>query len=116
MVTTKGETKKRAKPGAKGTGNYYRIVVRRKSQFSDFRTQDLGEPGGLERVAGHRRGGSWGTQAWLISKDDAHVSGNTLVGDTPEAKNLIEKLGSKPVHEEGDIFLAHDRRNVPEAK
>lgn len=106
--------KGRARPGSKGTGDYYRVIVRPQSQFVSFRVQDVGEPGGLERVAGHRSSGSWATQAWLISKDKAHKSGNTLVADDDDAKELLEMLSSKPVHKEGDIFTAHDRRNVPE--
>src|SRR6056297_1307621 len=63
------EGQKRAKPGEKSGGDYFRVVVRDKSQFTSFRNQDVGEPGGVQRVAGHRKSGSWSTQAWLISKD-----------------------------------------------
>lgn len=108
------EGRKRAKPGSTGEGDYYRIVVRPKEQFTSFRNQDVGEPGGLERISGRRSSGSWATQAWLISKEDAHLEGNTLVADSEAAKNLLKTLGSVPVHEKGDIFTAKDRRNVPE--
>jgi len=104
----------RAKPGSTGEGKYYRIVVRPKEQFVTFRNQDVGEPGGLQRVAGKRSSGSWGTQAWLISKEDAHLWGDTLVPDTQDAKDLLKSLSSEPKHEKGDIFTAKDRRNVPE--
>jgi hypothetical protein len=104
----------RAKPGAGGSGEYYRIVVRPRSEFVSFRTQDVGEPGGLLRVAGRRSSGSWATQAWLVDKRMAHVEGDYLVADAPEAKDLLMKLRSVPVHEKGDIFSARDRRNVPE--
>lgn len=104
----------RAKPGSTGKGAYYRIDVRPKVNFTSFRTQDVGEPGGLERVAGHRSSGSWATQAWLISKELAHREGNTLVADSTDAQNLLKSLGSKPVHITGDLFTAKDRRNVPE--
>lgn len=108
------EGRSRAKPGTGGEGDYYRIVVRPKYQFTSFRTQDVGEPGGLQRIAGHRRSGSWSTQAWLVSKDYAHVKGDELIPDKKDAKELFEKLGSKPEHEKGDIFSAKPRRNVPE--
>jgi hypothetical protein len=65
------EGKKRAKPGTKGEGDYFRIVVRTKDEFATFRTQDVGEKGHILRLAGKRSRGSWDTQAWLISKDDA---------------------------------------------
>lgn len=111
MTTTK---KKRARPGSTGAGAYYHIEVRPKSQFSSFRVQDVGDPGGLERIAGHRRSGSWATQAWLIEKDKAHIVDGKLVADDEDAKRLLASLGSTPVHVKGDIFKAKDRRNVPE--
>jgi signal transduction histidine kinase len=42
----------RKKPGTTGKGHFYRIMVRPKSEFVTFRVQDVGEKGGLERVAG----------------------------------------------------------------
>jgi len=108
------EGRRRAKPGTKGGGSYYHIVVRPKEQFVTFRNQDVGDPGGLQRLSGKRSSGSWSTQAWLVSKDFAHVEGDTLVADHDDAKELFEKLGSTPKHEKGDVFTAKDRRNVPE--
>lgn len=108
------EGRKRAKPGTKGEGDYYRITVRDKNQFTSFRTQDVGDPGGLQRVAGHRSSGSWSTQAWLVSKDYAHIDGDQLVPDHKDAEDLFDKLGSQPKHEKGDVFSAKSRRNVPE--
>src|SRR5437762_322553 len=72
------EGRSRAKPGTKGSGDYYRIVVRDKSQFTTFRNQDVGEKGGIQRLAGKRSSGSWDTQTWLISKDMAHIEGDEL--------------------------------------
>lgn len=108
------EGRRRAKPGTTGEGDYYRIVVRPKDQFTSFRNQDVGEPGGLQRLAGRRSSGPWDTHAWLIHKDHAHIEGETLVADSDDAKDLLEKLGSTPKHEKGDIFTAKDRPNVPE--
>jgi len=108
------EGRGRMKPGTKGTGAYFRIVVRPKEQFSSFRFQDVGKPGGLQRLAGRRTSGSWDTQAWLVSKEFAHMEGEKLVPDHPDAKDLLKQLGSEPVHEKGDVFTAKDRRNVPE--
>ncbi|MDB5313852.1 MAG: hypothetical protein JWO38_8054 [Gemmataceae bacterium] len=108
------EGRRRKKPGAKGEGEFYRIQVRPKEEFVTFRTQDVGGPGHIERLAGKRQSGSWDTQAWLVSKQDAHVEGDKLVPDTPDARSLFAKLGSEPVHVKGDIFRAKDRPNVPE--
>ena len=110
------EGRKRAKPGTKGEGEYFRIVVRSKDQFTTFRYQDVGEKGHILRLAGKRSSGSWDTQTWLISKDDAHVEGDTLVGDTDDSRKLIETLGSKPTLVKGDVFEAKDTPNVPESK
>lgn len=106
--------KTRREPGSGGEGDYYHVEVRPGEDFVTFRTQDVGDPGHVQRVAGKRQSGSWATVKWLIGKEDAHVSGDTLVGDTTDAKDVIKKLGSKPVHKEGDIFEASPRRNVPE--
>ncbi len=108
------EGRKRAKPGTQGGGEYYRVVVRPKEKFVTFRNQDVGKPGGLQRLSGKRSSGSWSTQAWLIHKDMAHIDGDILVADSKDAKDLLSKLGSQPAHEKGDIFTAKDRRNVPE--
>jgi len=110
------EGKKRAKPGTKGEGDYFRIVVRSKDEFATFRYQDVGEKGHILRLVGKRSSGSWDTQVWLISKDDAHIESDTLVADTDDARRLIETLGSKPTLVEGDVFKAKDRPNVPESK
>ena len=97
------EGKNRARPGTTGEGEYYRIIVRPKGEFTTFRNQDVGKPGG-----------SWATHAWLISKEDAHMEGDELVPDSDDARELLATLGSKPVHKKGDLFTAKDRRNVPE--
>ena len=110
------EGRKRAKPGTKGEGDYFRIVVRSKEEFTTFRYQDVGEKGHILRLAGKRSSGSWDTQVWLISKSDGHLEGETLVADTEDARKLIESLGSKPIHIKGDVFEAKDRPNVPESK
>src|SRR5262245_18857729 len=108
------EGRRRARPGTSGEGEYYRITVRPKGEFVTFRTQDVGEPGHLQRVAGKRQSGSWDTQTWLISKEDAHVEGGKLIPDTAAAREVLEDLGSEPVHVKGDVFQARPRRNVPE--
>jgi hypothetical protein len=108
------EGRKRAKPGTTGEGEYFRIVLRPKDEFTTFRTQDVGEKGHILRLAGKRSSGSWATEAWLIHKGDAHVEGDTLLGDTDDARKVIAALGSVPKHVQGDIFEAKDRPNVPE--
>ncbi len=68
----------------------------------------------MRRVAGKRESGSWDTQAWLISKDAAHISHGKLVPDTEGVRGVLDKLGSEPRHVEADIFEAKPRPNVPE--
>lgn len=110
------EGRMRAKPGTKGEGDYFRIVVRPKEEFTTFRYHDVGEKGHLQRLAGKRSSGSWDTQSWLISKNDAHLDGDTLVADSEDARKLLSTLGSKPRRIKGDVFEAKDRPNVPERK
>jgi len=109
------EGRARKKPGAGGEGNYYHVEVRRSEDFATFRTQDVGEPGHIQRVAGKRGSGSWDTVKWLISKDDAHLEQETLVADSSEAEKVLAELGSPPVHLKGDIFEARPRPNVAES-
>ncbi len=105
---------KRAKPGSTGKGEYYHVEVRPKDEFVSFRTHDVGEKGGIQRVGGRRSSGSWDDQKWLISKEHAHVENGKLVPDTEDAREVLEALGSKPVHVSGDRFKAKPRPNVPE--
>ena len=109
----KPEGRARAKPGTKGEGKYYRIVVRPKEEFVTFRYHDVGRPGHIQRLAGRRASGSWDDEAWLISKEDAHLSSGKLIADTSKARDLLKVVG--PVrHLRGDIFRGHPRKNVPE--
>jgi hypothetical protein len=105
---------KRAKPGSRGSGKFFHIEVRPSTQFVAFRVQDVGMPGGVERVAGRRSSGSWATAKWLIEKSHAHVEDGRLVPDSPEAKKLFKTLGSAPVHVDGDRYRAKPRRDIPE--
>ena len=109
------EGRARKKPGA-GGGDFYRIEVRDRSEFKTFRTQDVGEKGGIERLAGKRSSGSWDTVSWLISKDYVHKRGGTLVADNDDAQHVFDTLGSKPKHVSGDRFSAKPRPNVPESE
>ena len=107
--------KTRKKPGSTGKGEYYHIEVLPRSDFVTFQTQDVGRRGHIQRVAGQRSSGYWSTVKWLIDKDDAHIQDNRLVPDTKDAKEVIEQLGSKPVHLIGDRFKAKPHGNIPEA-
>jgi hypothetical protein len=102
----KADGKKREKPGASGEGQYYHIEIRPAGPFTSFRTQDVGEKGGIQRVAGQREDGSWDTQKWLISKDLAHVEQGRLIPDHEDAREVLDELGSAPVLIEGDRFRA----------
>lgn len=109
------EGRNRKKPGTTGKGDFYRIEIRPKSQFISFRTHDVGEKGGLERVTGHRASGSWATAAWLVSKDDAHVTKDKeLVITDDKAQTVFKSLRGPIEHVKGDIFRARPRKNVPE--
>ena len=104
----------RKKPGTTGKGKFYRVVVRPKSEFTSFRNHDVGKKGHVERLAGRRASGSWATQAWLISKKEATVKGDTLIGKNKDVKDVLAKLQSKPKIIKGDVFKARPRKNIPE--
>ncbi|MBO6717246.1 MAG: hypothetical protein JJ913_04735 [Rhizobiaceae bacterium] len=106
----------RAKPGSTGEGDFYHVEVRPKGEFQTFRTQDVGDEGGIERVAGQRTSGSWDTQKWLISKKMAHVEDGRLVADHKDAKGVLDDLGSPAEHISADRFKAKPRPNVPESE
>ena len=108
------EGRARKKPGTTGEGNYYHVGVRPKRDFVTFRTQDVGEVGHIQRVAGKRSSGSWDTVKWLISKEDAHIEHEELVPDSAEARKILAELGSQPVHVKGDVFEAKPRPNIAE--
>lgn len=110
------EGRKRRKPASSGQGEYYHVEVRPKSEFTTFRTQDVGAKGGIERVAGKRSSGSWDTQKWLIAKAHAHVEDGGLIPNTEDAREVLGTLGSKPMHIAGDRFKARPRHNVPESE
>ena len=103
----------RVKPGIKGKGDYYRVIVRPKEEFATFRYHDVGRPGHVQRLAGKRSSGSWDDQAWLISKQDAHIKNTKLIADTAAARKILEVIGPVKLVK-GDIFQGHPRRNVPE--
>lgn len=104
-------TKQREKPGSTGTGEYYHVEVLPNTGFVTFRTQDVGKPGHIQRVAGKRPSGSWATVKWLIGKEDAHIQDNRLIPDTKGAKDVIKQLGAQPVHLSGDRFKAKEKSN-----
>lgn len=112
----KSGAKTRAKPGTKGGGRFFHIELRPSAQFVGFRVQDVGRPGGVERVAGRRTDGSWDTAKWLVEKTHAHLTNGRLVADSLEAEKLLNSLGSAPVHIGGDRFRAKPRRNIPESE
>jgi hypothetical protein len=106
--------RQRAKPSSRGRGRFFQIEVRPSTQFVAFRVQDVGAPGGVERVSGLRSSGSWATSKWLIEKTHAHLEDGRLVSDSDEAKKVFESLGSVAVHVDGDRFRAKPRRDIPE--
>jgi hypothetical protein len=106
----------RAKPGTTGKGKFYRIEVRPKGEFTSFRVQDVGKRGGLERLAGRRRSGSWDTVSWLVSKNDARVDKHGHLKITGKAKSALKQIRGRIVHVKGDVFRAHPARNIPESE
>ncbi len=95
-----------------GKGRFYRVVVRDKSDFVMFRNHDVGKKGHVERLIGKRANGRWATVAWLIDKNEAHVEGGVLVGDSDDVRNVLRKLRRRPKYLKGDIFEANPRIDI----
>ena len=105
------EGAQRKAPGRGSDGDYYHVAVRNKSQFKTFRTHDVGDPGGIQRVAGQRKSGTWGTVKWLIPKEWAHMKGGKLIADSDDARKVLEQLGSAPVHSSAEATAARRTRS-----
>jgi hypothetical protein len=108
----KSTARRRAKSAARQRG-FFHIEVQPKEAFVEFKTQDIGSEGGIERIAGKRAGGAWSTQEWLIAKDQAHVERGTLIGDTVDARRVLTMLGSEPRHIKADRFTIHGPSGMP---
>ena len=108
--------RKRAKPGSRGGGRFFHIELRPSAEFVRFRVQDVGAPGGVERLAGQRANGAWDTAKWLVEKTHAHLEDGRLVPDSAEARKLLRSLGSPPRHVGGDRFKTAPRRDIPESE
>jgi hypothetical protein len=104
---------KRRRPGTTGEGHYYHIEIRSKRNFQDFRTEDVGRKGHIQRVAGQRANGTWETVKWLIAKTDAHIEDGRLVPESRNARMVFKELASDPVHVKGDRFKTIGRQAAP---
>lgn len=102
---------KKKEPGTKGQGEYFRIIVRPKKLFTTFRYHDVGKPGGLLRLAGKRKSGSWADHAWLIDKGMAHLENKSLIADSPDARELLDTIGHI-THLKGDVFERSHKENT----
>jgi hypothetical protein len=100
MKKTTQRTRSKQSPRKKSDdGGFYRVMVRPKNEFSSFRNHDIGKKGHIERVAGQKQDGSWDTQGWLISKQDAHVENGRLVPDTDDAREILRDLEMRQIEE-----------------
>lgn len=92
--------------GAKNQCEFYYIEVKPKEEYKTFRTQDVGKPDRIERVAGQRADGVWETVKWLVNKRLAHIENGTLVADERDAQELFDNFDAAPRHIEGNRFEA----------
>lgn len=91
-------------------GKYYRIEVRPKEEFDLFRVRDIDtdKSGHLECLLGrHKRSSRFIPVAWLVPKEDAHLSENgRLVIDRPGTRKVLKQIKVPIIHSEGDFFYA----------
>ena len=104
----------RTKPGMGSDGDYYRVVIRPKTEFVSFRTHDVGRKGHTLRIAGKRSSGNWATHSWLIHKKDAQVKDNQLKSNNPKIKKILSRLVGPIQKIKGNIFHAKPRKKIPE--
>jgi len=51
-------------------GEHLRVRIRDPKKFTKFRTQDVGDLGHTQRVAGWSKKSGWQTQAWIFKLED----------------------------------------------
>ncbi len=108
METIKPKDDTGKTPDEFGTGDFYHIEVRPKQAYKTFRSRDVGEKTGIERVGGQREDGVWETVKWLVRKDLARVEGGRLVAECRAAQELFDRFASEPKHIEGTRFEAQE--------
>lgn len=95
-------------------GKYYRIEVRPKEEFDLFRVRDIetDKSGHLECLLGrHKRSSRFIPVAWLVPKEDAHLSENgRLVIDRPGTRKVLKQIKVPIIHREGDFFHAQPKQ------
>lgn len=86
--------------------DFYLIIVRPKAEFVAFRFCGCGHSNRNHQLEGQTGQGNWNTQAWYISKNEAHIDEEKLVGDSEEAKSIISSLKSGLSHlDDSNIFV-----------
>lgn len=84
---------------AKLIGNYYHIIVKDvpQSKVKQYRTQDVGTPGHLQRLVAKLKDGRWITTSWHLSQQDAYVKNSRLHSQDSGIQQFINKLGGVKV-------------------
>lgn len=110
-VKTLQASKKNKMLRDEGSGDFYLIEVRPISEFQAFRYHVVGDSGRILRLAGLLDDGTWEDQAWIISKQDAHVEDNFLKADSKQAQQVLDIYG--PAHHvSGDVFIRKLRKEA----
>jgi len=89
-------------------GSYYRINVRDRDEFIQFKSETPTGNNTIQQINGKRADGIWCTQSWLIKKEAAHIESDKLIADKKAAKKLLQVLDGKIHFVEGDIFQLVD--------
>lgn len=106
-------TQPRKKPGSTGEGDYFHIELVPSKEFVLFKTRDVGRKGHSQMVVGQKEDGSWATQKWLISKEDAFISDHgNLMSEDPKVSKILNSFKGQICHTEGDIFMVRAHRGI----
>lgn len=78
-------------------GSQLRIQLHSPERYKEFRTQDVGLPGGLQRIAGHN-GIKWETQGWRLKLDDYDREGAIEVVKSLKIKSSTKRTAMSRIN------------------
>jgi len=106
-------TPQRKKPGSTGEGDYFHVELIPSKELILFKARDVGRKGHSQMVVGQREDGSWATQKWLISKEDAFISDRgELMSENPKVSKILDSFKGDISHNTGDIFMVRSHRAI----
>lgn len=97
-----------------GSGRYFHVEVRPKTDFNAFYTKDVGRTGHSLLVLGRKKkDGKWAAHLWLINKKDAYITeSGKLDSEDRRVKQILDYVDGDLVHKEKDTFYVRSQRSL----